>query len=350
MSKSKGTWEQRWHPLREEWVIVAAHRGDRPWSGKTLDPVVLSVPNHDPECPLCPRVNRVSGVKNDEYQGVFVFDNDHPCVAPDAPTDYEVAGEPYRTRPATGLSRVICYSPDHAASLATLAIENVVELVECWQVQFRELSVRPEVDHVLIFENRGELVGVSNPHPHCQIYATNFSFKTIMNEAATCELYFEQRGSGLFEDVMRRELEDGRRILKENDTAISFMPYFARYPYELYVAPRRSTQNIAELSRSEVRGFAELLHDAVIRYDNLWRAPFPYVLVLHQAPVDREYTGFHFHAEFHPPLRAPGLLKHLSGPEIGGGNFLNSSCPEEKIKELRSLSERHHLSDGFKST
>ena len=346
MTETKGTWEQRWHPLREEWIIVAAHRGSRPWSGNTVDGSAGRVPKHDPGCPLCPGVQRVSGIRNEDYGGVFVFDNDHPCVGPAAPTGLNEPPRPYRTTPASGRSRVVCYSPDHSASLATLDTKSVVELIRCWQSQFEELAAQPEVNHVLIFENRGELVGVSNPHPHCQIYATNFAFRTIENEARVSEAYAAEHERELFQDIIRNEQSDGRRILRMNDTAISFMPHFARYPYEMYVAPQRSVSNIGELDSGEVANLAEVLHDVVIRYDNLWRTPFPYVMVLHQAPLDRVYCGFHFHIEFHPPLRSPGLLKYLAGPEIGGGNFINSSCPEEKITELRSQPEIHYSSDA----
>jgi UDPglucose--hexose-1-phosphate uridylyltransferase len=152
----------------------------------------------------------------------------------------------------------------------------------------------------------------------------------------------EQR-RGLFSEIIANEQSDGRRILLENESAISFVPYFARFPYEVYVAPKREMQNVAGLRNDEVDCFASCLLDVVIRFDNLWSSPFPYVLVLHQAPVDRTYDGFHFHIELHPPLRSPGLLKYLSGPEIGGGNFLNSSSPEEKAAELKSQSTIHYL-------
>ncbi len=195
----------------------------------------------------------------------------------------------------------------------------------------RELAARPEVAHVLIFENKGEAVGVSNPHPHCQIYATNFVFKFIETETRAGERYLADTGRVLFQDVLKAERDDGRRILFEHGDAIAFVPYFARYAYEVYVAPTRTHASLATLSDQERADLAAVLRDVVIRFDNLWKMPFPYVMALHQAPTDgAAYPGFHFHIEFHPPLRKPNLLKYLAGPEIGGGNFLSDTAPEAK--------------------
>jgi UDPglucose--hexose-1-phosphate uridylyltransferase len=196
---------------------------------------------------------------------------------------------------------------------------------------------------VLIFENKGEAVGVSNPHPHCQIYATNFVFKTIETEAAVSRRHFEQTGRVLFQDILEAEHQDGRRIIFENSSAIAFVPYFARYAYETYVAPKKSHARLADFAKEELRDFAEALKSIAVRYDNLWQMPFPYVMVLHHAPTDgRDYRSFHFHIEFHPPLRKPNLLKYLAGPEVGGGNFLSDTLPEEKAEELRSLPSVHY--------
>ena len=212
-----------------------------------------------------------------------------------------------------------------------------------WQEQYVELGRREEINHVLIFENKGEVVGVSNPHPHCQIYATNFVFKTIETEARVSERHLAETGRVLFQDILKAEREDGRRIIFENESAIVFLPYFARYAYEAFVAPKAWRPSIAALSEAELRDFAEALKRLLVKFDNLWRAPFPYVMPLHQAPTDGgDHRGFHFHIEFHPPLRRPNLLKYLAGPEIGGGNFLSDTSPEEKAAELRAQPEVHY--------
>lgn len=338
-----GTWEERWHPLREEWVIIAAHRQNRPWHGEMASSSEGAAPAYVQDCYLCPGNRRVSGARNDDYSGIFVFDNDHPCVGWEAPAELAPPGGPYRNRAARGIARVVCYSPRHNLTLAELERQEIENLLGVWRRQYLELGSHPEIDHVLIFENKGEVVGVSNPHPHCQIYATNFVFKTIETEARASERYYQETGQVLFQEIIAAEQADGRRIICENETAIAFLPYFARYAYEVFVAPKRTHPSLGDLSDTEVVDLAEVLRETLIRFDNLWGMPFPYVMPLHQAPTDGgDYRRFHFHFEFHPPLRKPNLLKYLAGPEIGGGNFLSDTSPEEKAAELRSQSNVHY--------
>lgn len=340
-------WEERWHPLREEWVIVAAHRQNRPWSGGMIEHAEESAPDYVPDCYLCPGNMRVSGKQNLDYTSTFVFDNDLPSVSPDAPEELAEPVGIYRNRPARGFARVVCYSPLHNLTLAELETEEVAELLRVWQGEYRELGSREEVKHVLIFENKGEAVGVSNPHPHCQIYATNFVFKTIETEARVSQKHLAETGRVLFQDIIAAEKQDGRRIICENETAIAFLPYFARYAYEVYVAPKATHPHIAALPDAELNDLAAVLRQVLIKFDNLWQIPFPYVMPLHQAPTDGgDYSGFHFHIQFHPPLRRPNLLKYLAGPEIGGGNFLSDTAPEEKAAELRAASDVHYKHAG----
>jgi len=340
-------WEERWHPLREEWIIVAAHRQNRPWSGGVIEHAEAVGPDYVDDCYLCPGNLRVSGQRNDLYTSTFVFENDMPCVSPAAPSDLEPPLGIYQNRPAQGSARVVCYSLRHSLTLAELEPHEVEELLRVWQEQYRELSKRPEVNHVLIFENKGEAVGVSNPHPHCQIYATNFIFKFIETEARISARHLTETGRILFQDILEAERQDGRRIICENETAIAFMPYFARYAYEVFVAPKKTHPHLATLSDPERRDFADVLRRVLIKFDNLWEIPFPYVMPLHQAPTDGgDYRGFHFHIEFHPPLRRPNLLKYLAGPEIGGGNFLSDTSPEEKAAELKAAAEVHYKNKG----
>jgi UDPglucose--hexose-1-phosphate uridylyltransferase len=339
-------WEQRWHPLREEWVIIAAHRQDRPWHGERVgaaSPLGAPIPEYVEDCYFCPGNTRVSGARNPRYRDVFVFDNDHPCVGPDAPSELDEPVGIYRNHPASGLARVVCYSPRHNVTLAELDVSEIENVLVALREQYVDLGSRPDVNHVLIFENKGEVVGVSNPHPHCQIYATNFVFKTIETEADASRRYYDENGRALFQDIIKSERDDGRRIVFENSSAIAFLPYFARYAYECYVAPKATYAGLAGLNGNEVRDLAQALKVLLVRYDNLWRMPFPYVLTMHHAPFDASaHDGFHFHIECHPPLRKPNLLKYLAGPEIGGGNFLSDTWPEEKAAELRHVSDVHY--------
>ena len=224
---------------------------------------------------------------NDDYESVFVFDNDHPCVDRAAPLELAAPPGIYENRPARGVARVICYTPRHDLSLAELGKAGILRLMRVWQAQYLELGAHPEVQHVLVFENRGEVVGVSNPHPHCQVYATNFIFKTTEIEVD-----------------------------------------------------------------AELEHLAEVLEALLVRYDNLWRMPFPYVMALHQAPVDGgDYRAHHFHIQLHPPLRKPNLLKYLAGPEVGAGGFISDTAPEEKARELLAVPLTHykHSSPGGRS-
>lgn len=341
-TEQTGLWEERWHPLREEWVIVAAHRQGRPWIGATVEAAPVAVPPYLPDCYLCPGNSRVSGARNPQYTGVYVFDNDHPCVGPDAPSPSPVSSL-YQTRRADGHARVICYSPRHNLTLAEMPAATITEVVAVWQGQTHDLAQRPEVNHLLIFENKGEVVGVSNPHPHGQIYATNFVFKTIETELLVARRHFQATGRVLFTDIIAAEQADGRRILYEDEHAIAFVPFFARYAYEVYVAPKRSVPHVAALTTAEVEALARALKDVTVRFDNLWQMSFPYVMPLHQAPTDGgDYRAFHFFIAFHPPLRRPNVLKYLAGPEIGGGNFLSDTSPEAKAAELLALSTIHY--------
>jgi UDPglucose--hexose-1-phosphate uridylyltransferase len=339
----RGFWEERWHPLREEWVIVAAHRQGRPWIGQTVASPQSRPPAYVPDCYLCPSNTRVSGAVNPAYTGVYVFDNDHPCVGPDAPADLAPPPVPYRVRRADGVARVICYSPRHDLTVAEMSVAEIAAIVRVWQQQTRDLGARPEVNQVLIFENKGEVVGVSNPHPHGQIYATNFAWKTFDTELAAQRRYRAETGRSLFGDIIVAEQRDGRRVLYEDEHTIAFVPYFARYAYEVCIAPKRSVPHTFALSDAEAESLARALKDVAVRYDNLWREPFPYVMPLHQAPTDGgDYADFHFFVGFLPPLRRPNTLKYLAGPEIGGGNFLSDTSPEDKAAELRAQSTTHY--------
>jgi UDPglucose--hexose-1-phosphate uridylyltransferase len=339
-----GMWEERWHPLREEWVIIAAHRQDRPWIGETVTVRSAATPAYVSDCYLCPGNARVSGQTNPVYEKVYVFDNDHPCVGPQAPRTLLEPPLLYRNRSASGVARVICYSPRHDLTLPRMALPDISGVVETWQRETFDLGNRPEVNHVLCFENKGAVVGVSNPHPHGQIYATNFVFKTIETELQAAQRYLQETGRVLFQDIIRAEQADGRRILYEDEWMIAFVPYFARYAYEVYIAPKRTVPHIFALNSEEVTALARALKEVTVRMDNLWQQSFPYVMPLHQAPSDGgDYRAFHFFIGFLPPLRRPNMLKYLAGPEIGGGNFLSDTLPEAKAAELRAVSTIHYL-------
>lgn len=280
---------------------------------------------------------------NPDYAGVFVFDNDRPSISFDAPRTLPAATGLYRNKPATGLTRVLCYSPRHNVTMAELSAEKVADVVHEWQRQTHELAALPDVVSVNIFENKGELCGMSNPHPHGQIYATNFVYKTIESHLAAASEHHQQTGRVLFADILDAEMHDHHRIVAENSTMVAFVPYFARFSYEVYVAPKRTVSHIFKLSEAELADLAQLFHTVLIKMDNLWSIPFPYLMMLHQAPVDgAEYPLFHFHISLYPPLRAPHLRKYVAAHEIGGGNFLADTMPEDTAAQLRSAASVHY--------
>jgi UDPglucose--hexose-1-phosphate uridylyltransferase len=349
-----GHWEQRWHPLRQEWVIVAAHRQQRPWSGERIGDAVVDLAttpgtaraSYEPDCYLCPGNTRVGGAANPRYASTFVFDNDHPCVGADAPSELETPPAPYRVAPAAGVSRVVCFSPRHDLTLAEMPVAAITDVVDVWRQQTVDLGARPEVRQVLCFENKGEVVGVSNPHPHGQIYATSFVWKTMETELDASVRHQRDTGRGLMDDIVRAEQQDGRRVVHEDEHVITFIPYFARYAYEVYIVPKRRVAHVSALTDAEVGALAAALSNVTVRLDNLWRMSFPYVMVLHQGPTGgagADAGAFHFFIVFHPPLRQPTLRKHLAGPEIGGGNFLSDTAPEVTAAELRALPGAHYL-------
>jgi UDPglucose--hexose-1-phosphate uridylyltransferase len=215
-------------------------------------------------------------------------------------------------------------------------------VVAMWTERYRVLGARPEVEHVLIFENKGALVGTSNPHPHCQLYAGNMIYGHMAREVESSRKFFEHTGNFLGQEVLRREAV-GPRVVAQNDDFLACVPWFARYAYEIFILPRRQAASLADLSVAEQRQLGLMIREVAVRYDNLWQMSMPYVMAIHQAPTDgKDYSFYPFHIEFHPPLRRPDTLKYLAGPEVGGGSMTNESNPDDKAAELRRAAGPHY--------
>jgi UDPglucose--hexose-1-phosphate uridylyltransferase len=338
-NESPRVWEQRWHPFREEWVLFTSHRGGRPWIGDIHPPRESALPAYDPGCALCPGNARLGGV-NPRYTGVYWFTNDLPCFSGEArPSEGDNF---YRTRPASGTAEVVCYHPNHAKTFTDLSDDEAQNVVDLWAERYSRLGARPDVDHVLIFENKGALVGTSNPHPHCQIYAGNLVYGIIGREVASGRRFFQETGRLLGQAVFEREIA-GPRVVASNDSFLACVPWFARYAYEVFILPSRAAASLDELTATERGSLGRMIRTVATCYDNLWRMSMPYVMAIHQAPTNGEdHTSFPFHIEFHPPLRRPDTLKYLAGPEIGGGAMTNESDPDEKAAELRGAVGIHY--------
>lgn len=283
----------------------------------------------------------MSGTQNDDYEGLFVFDNDHPSFSDKAPTKLTPAPGIYRNEAATGTTRVMCYSPNHRQSLAELDQKAFEAVIDRWADETQSLMQRNDVAQVLIFENKGAVIGVSNPHPHCQIYAASFEFKNLELERLAMETHLAENGRNLMADIIASECETGSRVIVENKGAIAFLPYFSRFPYETFVCPLERKSWLFELSQSARSDLAAALRQTLVRFDNLWHMPFPYMLVLHQAPVGCE-GAYHCHIQIHPLMRQPTLQKFLAGVESGGGHFLNDVDPDQAAQQLRDASNLHY--------
>ncbi|MBT1703331.1 galactose-1-phosphate uridylyltransferase [Chryseosolibacter indicus] len=332
-----GKWEKRWHPLREEWVVYSAHRNARPWQGADLIKP-KPAPEYDPKCYLCPGNARVSGKNNPPYKDVFIFDNDHPVVGMTAPSVDGIENDLYKKESAKGKARVVCYDPRHNVTLSQMKLEGVFTVFKAFRSQMQDFLSDQAIKFVLIFENKGEAVGVSNPHPHCQIYATDFVFKYVEQQIAIATKHKGKTGRNIFEDIITCEQKDKVRIIAENKNAIAFIPFFARYAYEVMIFPKAQHASLISLTDEELRDLAQVFHEVVRKLDMNYNMNFPYVMSLMQAPVDgQEYNNFRMHIWLQPPYRQPGLVKYLAGPEIGGGNFMADTMPEEKAAELNKI-------------
>jgi UDPglucose--hexose-1-phosphate uridylyltransferase len=332
----EGKWERRWHPLLQEWVIIAATTSERPWSGETIKQSVAEEPVYDPNCYLCPGVTRASGIKNPEYSEPYAFTNDFASFSFDAP-DVRKDSRFETVRPVHGTCRVICYTPKHNLTLSQLSLQEVEAVVRLWKSEYESLSQNSKIENVLIFENKGKVIGVSNPHPHGQIYATNFVPRIVDRQRQSFIEYYQKYHTHLLEDLLEHELQYKKRIVYENEHFVAFIPFFARFVYETYIVPRKHVANISELDDAKIKSLADIHKTLLIKFDRLYNMPFPNITMLQNAPCDGNADNnlFHFHIEFYPPLRSPDKMKYLAGFESGGGNIINPVMPDEAAQRLR---------------
>jgi UDPglucose--hexose-1-phosphate uridylyltransferase len=337
MSEYVGKWEKRWHPLREEWIVYSAHRNARPWQGIDKISTVKDSIEYDPACYLCPGNVRVLGSKNPEYRDVFVFTNDHPVVGMEAP-DVHYEDGVYKRESAKGVAKVICYDPRHNITLSQMPVKQVQRVFRSFQDETALLSRTAGIESVLIFENKGDAVGVSNPHPHCQIYATDFLFKNVEQQTRLSVLHHQKTGEDIFTHILHLEKKQGSRIIAENDHAIGFIPFFARYAYEILIFPKNRHSTLLTLSPDELDGLASVFHHVIRKLDMNYDFNFPYVMSVMQSPLKQQSENvFRMHLWIQPPFRLPGLIKYLAGPELGAGNFMADTIPEEKAAELQAI-------------
>ena len=339
---------RRRNPLSGEWVLVSPHRARRPWLGQVEKTQPENIPPYDPSCYLCPGNARAAGKNNPAYSGSYVFDNDFPALLP-PPTpgpalqEGKKTAELFQAEAEYGACRVGCFSPRHDLSLPELPIEAVGGVVQMWQQQTRELAALDFVSYVQVFENKGAMMGCSNPHPHNQIWATSGLPVEPAKELRTQADYLAGHGSCLLCDYLAEETRRGERILCANDHFTALSPFWAVWPFELLVLPQRHTGSLTELGEAETRSLADILHRVTARYDNLFEISFPYSMGFHQAPVKGgPFPGWHLHAHFYPPLlRSATVKKFMVGFEMLGMPQRDIT-PESAVERLRGLSEIHY--------
>ena len=332
-------WKQdphrRFNPLTREWVLVSPHRTERPWQGQVEPEAAPSSPEYDPECYLCPGNARAGGVRNPAYTETFVFDNDFAALKPSTPAarfDRDgllvAEGEP-------GVCRVVCFSPKHNLTLANMDAADIRKVVDVWVGQYLELGVRPEINHVQIFENRGAMMGASNPHPHCQIWSNHSVPTEPAKELRSLE---EWPGGCLLCDYVRLERSTAERVVDENNAFVLLVPFWAVWPFETIVIAKRHCTAMDQLSGLERDALADILRRATARYDRVFSVSFPYSMGFHQRPTDgAAHDRFHFHAHFYPPLlRSATVRKFLVGYEMLGMPQRDIT-PEAAAKRLREV-------------
>lgn len=322
--------ELRWHPLTKDWVMIASHRQNRPQMPKDW-------------CPFCPGSGKVP-----EHYEVYKYDNDFPALSQNPPVPDDVATDFYKTKESYGKCEVILYSPNHTATIPDLTLPHVRKLVDLWCERFTKISEDEKIKYVFIFENRGEVVGVTMPHPHGQIYGYSYVPKKIELELDSAREYYEENKKCIFCKMLEEEEQAKARIIFENEYFTVFLPFFTEYPYGMYIMSKNHKQNLAQFTEAEKDAFAAVIRETVGTFDNLFDRPFPYMMCMHQGPVNQSENSdefYHFHVEFFPPMRSADKQKFNASSETGVWAHCNPTAPEEKAVELRAAHERFLAKD-----
>ena len=313
---------RRWNALRGEWMLVSPHRTQRPWQGQTEDTAPAQLPKYDPTCYLCPGSKRAGGASTPSYEGTYVFTNDYAALLPDSPNAEVDLGSSglLRAKSERGVCRVLCFDPRHDLTLATMPVASVERVIDAWSEQLTELGAREEIRYVQVFENRGAMMGASNPHPHGQIWATEHIPNEPLAELRTQSEYYSANGRMLLTDYLADELALGTRIVHANDDFVVLVPFWAVWPFETLILPRRTFTTLAELTFGERSHLATALSTVTRAYDQVFDTPFPYSMGLHPAPTDGEsHPEWTFHIHFYPPLlRSATVRKFMVGFELLG--------------------------------
>ena len=344
---------RRYNPLSREWVLVSPHRTQRPWQGQVEQTPPEQRPVYDPKCYLCPGNERAGGARNPNYEHTFIFTNDFAALLLDTPEGEFIRGAGdsaggmplLRAVSERGTSRVVCFSPRHDLTLAEMDVADLARVVDVWVAQYEDLGANPLIGYVQIFENRGAMMGASNPHPHGQIWATEHVPLNVAREQEAQAEYYAANGRTLLSDYLALELQDGGRIVCANDHFAALVPFWAIWPFETLVISRRPVGALPDLDSAERAGLADILKRLTTRYDNLFQVSFPYSMGFHQRPTDGEaHPEWHLHAHFYPPLlRSATVRKFMVGYELLA-EAQRDITAETAAERLRSQPETHYRS------
>lgn len=334
---------RRYNALTGEWVLVSPHRAKRPWQGQIEKSEQEQRPAYDPNCYLCPGNERAGGFKNPDYPSTFVFVNDFSALLSDAPKGKENDGELFQAESESGICKVICFSPRHDLTIPEMEVSAIRKVIDLWAEEFKQLGNNPEINYIQIFENKGSMMGCSNPHPHGQIWSSKSVPVEPMKEQTNQLAYFQKHGHALLTDYIAKELEKKDRIILENEHFVALVPYWAVWPFEAMIAPKRHVTDLTQLTDEEKDAFAAAYQELTIVYDNLFEVSFPYSAGLHQRPCDGlEHAEWHMHMHFYPPLlRSATVKKFMVGYEMLA-NAQRDITPETSARRLREQSRVHY--------
>ena len=336
---------RRLNLLTGEWILVSPHRAKRPWQGRVEAASPERKPVYDPDCYLCPGNTRAGGKVNPDYRETFVFDNDFSALQLETPVLELSHGNLLQAQGEPGICRVICFSPRHDLTLPEMSTEAIGKVVRLWTDQYRELGEKPEINYVQIFENKGEIMGCSNPHPHGQIWAEATLPVEPAREDHQQWSYLSKNNNCLLCDYLKLERDLNERVVFENDLFMVLVPFWAVWPFETMILPRKHISSLLELSDQGNLALAEAIREITIRYDNLFNTSFPYSAGFHQSPTDgKQHPAWHLHMHFYPPLlRSATVKKFMVGYEMLA-NPQRDITPEWSAKKLRETSDVHYKS------
>ena len=328
---------KRFNPLTGEWVLVSPHRAKRPWQGQNEKVSNEKRPSHDASCYLCAGNTRANGSVNPNYKDVFIFDNDFAALQKDSPS-FEVNNGLLKATSETGICRVICFSPDHSKSLADMTSEEIQKVVLAWQNQYNELGGLENIKYVQIFENKGAVMGCSNPHPHGQIWSQSTLPNEIEKKDKTQKSYFNTNGRSLLSDYLKQELDANERIIYQNSNFVVLVPFWAVWPFETMIVPKKHQNNINQMNDTETFDFADAISKITKAYDRLFETSFPYSSGIHQSPTNgKENSHWHWHMSFYPPLlRSATVKKFMVGYEMFGSpqRDITAEIEAQRIRDL----------------